>query len=230
MASLLVILASMSWLHDHAHRQLQRCPRLSDNAPMAQHVARLSTGLRVRPFARAGLYLARIVAVGLIAIGVSGAVCGLIGYGYGDHTLAADSQSAHLSASRCADLTEYHPEKTDCIAAEMAHHADEIVEYRVAAGVLGLLAIAGYVIVRSRAALTESESREQRRRYLWIATGAFGLAAAILLGIGTGVQLGSGDAAPRWFADGSVSFVFFVLHALWRARANAELASLGSDM
>jgi hypothetical protein len=187
---------------------------------MAPYVARLNAGLRVPPFARSRLFFAQMVAVGLIAIGLSGVVCGLIRYRYGDHTLALDSQSAQLSASRCADLMEYHPEKTTCAAAELAHHADEIVEYRLAAGVLGLLALGAYVVVRSRSDLTDDESHDQRRRYLWLATGAFGLGAVILLSIGTSVQLGSGDAALRWFTDGAVSFAFFLFSASMLARAN----------
>jgi hypothetical protein len=190
---------------------------------MAQHVARLNTGIRIPPLARSGLFLPRMAAVGLIAVGLSGAVCGLIRYRYGDHTLALDSQSAHLSASRCADLLEYHPEKTTCAAAELAHHADEIVEYRLAAGVLGLIAAAGYVVLRRRSKLSSEESREQRRRYLWLATGAFGLGAAMLIGTGATVQLGSRDAVPRWFADGGISFVFFLLHAYWLRRSNARV-------
>ena len=180
---------------------------------MAQYVAPLHAGLRVPPFARSWLFFAQMVAIGLVAIGVSGVACGLIRYEYGDHTLALDSQSLQLSASRCADLMEYHAEKTTCAAAELAHHADEVVEYRLAAGILGLLMLGTYVAVRSRSDLTFDESREQRRRYLLLATVAFGLGAATLLTIGTSVQLGSGDAAPRWFADGAVSFAFFLLSA-----------------
>jgi hypothetical protein len=187
---------------------------------MAQYVARLHAGLRVPPFVRSRLFLAQMVAVGLIAIGLSGMLCGLVRYRYGDHTLALDSQSAQLSASRCADLMEYHPEKTTCAAAELAHHADEIVEYRLAAGVMGLLALAAYFVVRSRSDLTDDESRAQRRRFLWLATGAFGLGAVILLSIGTSVQLDSGDAAPRWFTDGAVSFVFFLFFSSMLAKTH----------
>jgi hypothetical protein len=187
---------------------------------MAQYVARLNAGLRVPSFLRSRLFLAQMVVVGLIAIGLSGVACGLIRYRYGDHTLALDSQSAGLSASRCADLLEYHPEKTTCAAAELAHHADEIVEYRLAAGVLGLLALGAYAVVRSRSDLTDDESREQRGRYLWLATSAFGLGALILLSIGMSVQLGSGDAAPRWFTDGAVSFAFFLFSVSMLAKTN----------
>ncbi|MHB8377685.1 MAG: hypothetical protein ACYDEB_12135 [Dehalococcoidia bacterium] len=187
---------------------------------MTQRAARLTTGLRVPGLIRPYLYLARMVAVGLIAIGVSGAVCTMVRSRLGNSALAADQQSAYLSPTRCADLMEYHPEQTTCAGAEQAHHADEIVEYRLAAGVLGLLAAAAYALVRWRTGFSAGESRTQLRRYLLVATIAFGGAAAVLLGIGAGTQLGSGDTAPRWFADGGVALAFFLLHALWWARLN----------
>jgi hypothetical protein len=97
----------------------------------------------------------------------------------------------------------------------MEQHPDEIVEYRLAAGVLGLLAAAAYAAFRWRASFSDDESRRQLRAYLRIATGAFGLGAAVLLGTAVGVLLAGGDAAPRWFADGSVAMACFAGHARW---------------
>jgi hypothetical protein len=115
---------------------------------------------------------------------------------------------------------EYHSEKTTCAAAELAHHADEIVEYRLMAGVLGLLALVAHLVARSRSDLTDGEARGQRRRFLSLATAAFGLGAVILLSTGTSVQFGSGESAPRWFTDGAVSFAFFLFSASMLARTH----------
>ena len=178
---------------------------------MTRYASRFALALHLPDLLRPNLYLARILAVGLIAIGMSGGVCQVVGWQMGDHALAADSESTYLSAARCADLAEYYPAKT-CAAAEMAHHADEIVRNRVAAGVLGVLALAGYLLLRRKLRLDDEERREQARRYALLAIAAFSLAAALLLGIGTGVTLGSGDAAPRWFADGAVAAAFALVH------------------
>lgn len=181
---------------------------------MTELVARIERA-RITGIVRAHLYVARMVAVGLIAIGVSGAVCQVVGYSLGDHALAADSQVAQPSAERCAEYMEYAPGKATCAAAEMAHHADETVRNRVAVGILGLIAVAGYVLFRMRSAYDVRESAAQTHAYLLMATAAFGIAAAVLLGTGIGVALGSGDAAPRWFTDGGVAAAFFAAHALW---------------
>src|SRR5437764_7119166 len=115
---------------------------------MAQYVTRASASSRVRLFVRPRLFVAQMVAVGFVAIGVSGLSCAAIRYRYGDHTLAFDHEGAYLSELRCADLSG--AEKTMCAATRLAHHADEIVELRLAAGVVGLLALAAYLVTRSR--------------------------------------------------------------------------------
>jgi hypothetical protein len=209
---------SIHWVHRDSPAELRASLEPGDDSHMAEYVGRLRAGVQVPRPARAHLYLLRTAALAFIAIGVSGAVCGFVRYRYGDHTLAADSQSQTLSAARCADLLEYHPEKTNCSAAELAHHADEVVEYRLGAGVMGLLAMATYFIARSRLGLTDGERLQQEFRYLASATAAFALAAAMLIGVGVGVQFNSGEAAPRWFSDGGVALAFFVLHAAWLLR------------
>ena len=149
-------------------------------------------------------------------------MCQLVGYSLGDHALAADSQVAQPSAERCAEYMEYAPGKPTCAAAEMAHHADEIVEYRLAAGLFGVLALMAYAGFRWVAGFTDDEARRQIHRYLLLASVTFGLAAAALLGIGVGAMLGGGDAAPRWLTDGGVAGG--VLRRAWAlaARDRAE--------
>jgi hypothetical protein len=171
--------------------------------------------IRLARFVRGHLYVIRMLAIGLIAVGMSGAACQLVGYSLGDHALAADSQVAQPSAERCAEYMEYAPGKPTCAAAEMAHHADEIVEYRLAAGLFGVFALTVYAGWRWVAGFTDDEAQRQLHRYLLLASVTFGLAAAVLLGIGIGALLGGGDAAPRWFVDGGVAAVVFTGHGLW---------------
>jgi hypothetical protein len=181
---------------------------------MTELISRLDQ-IHLARIIRAHLYIVRMLAIGLVAIGLSGAVCQLVGYRLGDHALAADSQVAQPSAERCAEYMEYAPGKPTCAAAEMAHHADEIVEYRLAAGLFGVLALVTYAGFRWVAGFTDDEARRQIHRYLLLASVTFGLAAAALLGIGVGAMLRGGDAAPRWLTDGGVAAGFFAVHGLW---------------
>src|SRR5690349_71174 len=115
---------------------------------MTHRAARLSGSLPLAHLVGSNLYLARMVAAGLLAIGLSGVLCSVLGFRLGDHTIAAadDSRSA-TSAERCADLREYYPDKPTCVAAEIAHHADEVVAVRVGAGILGLIALACWTFI-----------------------------------------------------------------------------------
>ena len=83
---------------------------------------------------------------------------------------------------------------------------------------MGLLALAAYLVARSRLGLGEKESLAQRRRSLWLATVSFGLAATILLSFGASDHLGHGDAAGHVFIDGGVSLAFFLFSASTLAR------------
>jgi hypothetical protein len=201
-----------------AFGRLRRRRRSPDTPLMAEYITRRSASSPVLLFMRSRLFVAQMVAVGFIAIGVSGVCCGAIRYRYGDHTLAFDQETAYLSELRCADLLD--AEKAMCAAARLAHHADEIVEVRLAGGVVGLLALAAYFVARSRLGLEDNEWLVQRRRFLWLATLSFGLAATILLSVGATHQLRSGDAAGHLFIDGGVSLAFFLVSTSMLARTD----------
>ena len=183
---------------------------------MMQRAARLPAVPSVIGVTRSHLYFVRLVAVGLIAVGVSGCVCWGIRSRFGDDALAAGTMSAHLSDDRCADLFEYQPASIDCAHAEIAHHADEIVAYRFTAGIVGVLAIAAYFVAcQLLKPEVEDAGGRQRRAYRLLAVVSFGAAALVLLAIGSGVAARDpSNAAPRWFADGGVSLAFFVVHAV----------------
>jgi hypothetical protein len=168
-------------------------------------------------------FLGQFMAVGMLAIGISGAICWGIGHRYGKNVIAGDGQSAHLSAARCDYLLEYYPAKS-CSLAELAHHYDEDVSYRlgmtaVAAVVFGATLVAGRVLK-----ITDEERRRQRPWHYTLGVAAFGLAAATLLSIGFGkLAAGSTAGTGRWLSDGSVSLAFFALYAAagWQSRSLA---------
>jgi hypothetical protein len=183
---------------------------------MAQYMARPHASSGALLFVRSKLFVVQMIAVGLLAIGVSGVCCAAVRYSYGDHTLAFDQETAYLAELHCGDLPD--SERTTCAAARLAHHADEIVEVRLAAGVVGLLALAAYLVARSRFGLGDAEPMVQRRRFLWLAALSFGLAATVLLSIGASDRLRSRDVAAHVFIDGGVSLAFFVVSASMLAR------------
>lgn len=90
---------------------------------------------------------------GLIAVGVSGLVAEVFGRVYGAAFVAGDAPGVTYTADRCADYFEYFPHARDCADAAALHHWGEIVESRVAVGVLGLLALLLLWLVRRGTAL-----------------------------------------------------------------------------
>jgi hypothetical protein len=121
-----------------------------------------------------------IGAVGLLAIGLSGLLSLSIGKVAGKNYVAGTAEGVTYTPARCADFLEYHPEAPDCASAAVAHHFDEVVWYRVAAGSLGLVALGLYVIARRR----WPRSRLPRIFAPTIGTALFGLAALGLLFLG----------------------------------------------
>lgn len=91
--------------------------------------------LPLRAFMRPAVGLA---AVGAIAVGLSGLVSELFGRLWGAGFVSGDLPGVAYTAARCAVLQTPHP-GLDCAQAAAAHHWGEVVEYRVAFGVLGLV-------------------------------------------------------------------------------------------
>lgn len=171
------------------------------------------------------LALGLLFGIGMSAIGASGLVAGVLGSAFSQRFVAGDTNGVSYTAARCADFLSYVPHAGSCEAAATAHHFDEVVSYRLAAGVLGLLALGGWWLLRRRLG--------RRRRGVLpegfvptIGATLFGLAACALLGLGglpvllgrpagTGELLSGGMVALVAFAGFAVAF----LHELRPAAA-----------
>ncbi len=68
-----------------------------------------------------GLGLSRLAGVGLVAIGISGAVSLAAGAAFGKDFVSGDPPGVTYTAERCAELIGYYPEGT-CRTAATAHH------------------------------------------------------------------------------------------------------------
>jgi hypothetical protein len=97
-----------------------------------------------------GFALTRLAIAGLVAIGISGVVAGIFGWAFGRSFVAGDPPGVTYTAARCADFLEYSPGATTCREAAEWHHYGEVVQYRLGAGLLGVLLLAAYALARRK--------------------------------------------------------------------------------
>lgn len=130
-------------------RAVERCgtPAAVAKRFAAEQPDRLFSLEVLRQVARAAVFL---VAVGLIAIGVSGGVAQVMGSASSARFVAGDAPGFVNPPSRCDYYLEYYPQGSTCSGAAALHHLDEVVMYRVAAGVIGLVLMAAYAWERRR--------------------------------------------------------------------------------
>ncbi len=129
--------------------------------------------------------MARLAAVGLLAIGVSGLLAGGMGLLFGKRFVAGDPPGITYTTARCADFFEYAPGASTCEEAGTEHHFSEVVDYRVAAGVLGLVVLGSYAWWRRRSrARGEAAPTDALPAGFTatVATALFGLTSVLLLG------------------------------------------------
>lgn len=149
---------------------------------------------------------AALAVVGLVAIGVSGGVAAAMRAAAGPAFMANNLTRVPLSAERCAELRRLEPSAPTCGDAAVLHHADEIVTYRLAAGVVGV-AGAGVLLVGAA-----RRRRGRARRHTTdvlpaplvpaVAATAFGLAAIGLAVLG--VDAAIGDTGPGQYFSGAI--------------------------
>jgi hypothetical protein len=153
-------------------------------------------------------------AVALVAIGASGLIAELFGQAFGARFVSGDLPGTAYTPERCAEFLEYFPRAGSCTRAAELHHWGEVVQYRVAAGVLGLLVLGGYALWR----------RGRREpRYLGVlpdgfaatvATALYGVAAAgLLLQSLNGYVFGHGVGNGQWLSGAIVSLAMAAVYA-----------------
>jgi hypothetical protein len=186
-------------------------------------LASTRTLLQTKPLRRALILAASmLVAVGLLAVGVSGALAAASRAAWGDRFVAGNAPDVRYTASRCADLREYEPDASSCAAAAAAHQSDEVVTYRSALGLIGALVLGAWALARRRdrgAALPPTLVPA-------IGVTAFGGAAAALslVGIDTIVRYGSHAGAGQWLGGALVAGTV----AAWFAAKLADELAIGA--
>ena len=106
---------------------------------------RTSRALLLRQLVVAAVLLGGI---GLLSIGVSGLVAEGMGALFGKRFVSGDTPDISYTAERCAEFLEYAPHARTCEEAATIHHFGEVVDDRVAAGVLGLGALGVWWLLR----------------------------------------------------------------------------------
>jgi hypothetical protein len=144
--------------------------------------------------------------VGLVAVGLSGLAAAALGAAFGKAFVSGDAPGGTYTAARCADYLEYYPNAGSCRAAAVAHHFDEVVQYRAAAGVLGLLVLVAFWGLRRYGPLAGPAWAPRPDLVAVAGAGAFAGGAVFFGGTGS-MQLLSGlrDGAGQFLSAGLVS-------------------------
>lgn len=147
--------------------------------------------------------------VGAVAVGFSGALAAVIRAIGGSRALIDVAPGRVLSPADCARWLAGDPGAHSCAAAAVGDWANEVVYYRIALGVLGVLALAGYR--RLRRGVRPSPMLAVVRDTVGVA--AFAGAAAVTFGLGVdAVAVGGG--AGQWFSATPIAFVLAVIFAV----------------
>jgi hypothetical protein len=157
----------------------------------------------------------RLAGIALVAVGVSGLLAWGMGTVAGKGLVAGDPPGVTYSAARCADLREYAPQASNCAQAATEHHYGEVVDYRLAAGVLGgfVLAVSAWRRRRGRGAQQVDVLPE-----LFVPTVAAavaGMAGLLLTGQGVDLVVLKTDGGGGGYLSGGVVALGL---ALWLAR------------
>lgn len=174
-------------------------------------------GATARAIAKTCVFL---FGVGMLAIGASGVLALSFRAVFGDRFVAGDSIGVIYTASRCADFLEYAPDAVTCEAAASEHHAGEVVDLRIGAGMLGAVVLVGRWLVRRRGIPKGPPAQLPDGFVATIGASLFGAAAVLLGGEGLGVLVfeGPSHGPGQWISAGLVSLVVFAAfaHLLWR--------------
>jgi hypothetical protein len=162
----------------------------------------LSLPALARQIVASGLFLG---AVGGIAVGVSGVVTAIMGAIGGSTFIVDISSSTRLAPSDCVRWLSQDPAAHSCYHAALSDWTAEVVGFRLVTGVLGLLALGAFFLMRRRWA----------RRHLFgtlpasvidtVAVTVFGLAGAWTLGLGIDWLAQGHHGVGQWLSAAPIS-------------------------
>ena len=186
--------------------------------------ADLGLGSLLRPLF-VGTWL--VGAIGLLAIGLSAAVAELMGRAFGADFVAGDPEGVSYTAERCAEYLEYVPRATSCASAAAIHHWGEVVDYRAAAGILGLLALVALLLAR-RWVLRGPRWAPSRSAVAVVVLALMGVAGGLLGGLSS-LQLIFGDTSGVGanLSAALIASAVAMAAAVWAIRERIRPATAG---
>jgi hypothetical protein len=167
--------------------------------------------------------LVGLAGIGLAGIGASGVVAYGLGVAFGKTFVAGDPAGVTYTPARCRDFFEYAPHARNCEQAAVIHHYGEIVGYRLAAGLVGLVALGALWVIRRRAGVGRDLLPDGFAATIGLSL--TGIAAALLLASGfAAVAFEHGHGAGGALSGGIVSLALSCwfaasLHRVLRARS-----------
>jgi hypothetical protein len=150
-----------------------------------------------------------VTGVIFIAVGISGALAAVFGGLFGQDFVAQPLQPSEMTAERCADFLRLVPDAADCQSAGITHHFQEIVGYRLTTGVLGVLMVISYFLLRRYWPLARSRSALPRGLNETMGAAAFAVGAVLLFVMGlTGGMFAERDGLGEALSAEIVAIAF----------------------
>jgi hypothetical protein len=162
--------------------------------------------------------------IGLVAVGLSGVLAAGGGMAFGKSWVAGDPPSVHYSASRCADFSEYAPHARSCEVAATEHHFVEVVDFRIAAGLVGAFVLGACALLARRRSRLLRSDRLPLAFDATVAAVLFGAAALWLLGYGIDQQRLGYHGAGMYLSGGVVALVATAIASFRFARITTSIA------
>jgi hypothetical protein len=151
-------------------------------------------------------------AIVAVAVGVSGLVAALVRLVFGRTVLIDVAPNTVLLARDCARWLAGDPTAGSCRDAAIADWADEVVGYRVAVGVLGVLALLAYRLLRRRGSLVDVLPRAVSDT---VAVTGFAVGALLTLVLGwSAVATAGGHGSGQWFSASIVALIAAVIFSV----------------
>jgi hypothetical protein len=157
---------------------------------------------------------------GAVAVGMSGVVAGVMRLaGATNKILAGPWPTSGITASDCGRWLSIYPHASSCAQAAMADWANETVAYRVALGILGLVALAALWLARRRALPRHRWAQLPPTVLDTIGTTLFGASGASLAALGIdALVVGSGVGSGKWLSAAPVALAAAAVFGIRLAR------------
>ena len=164
--------------------------------------------------------------VGALAVGVSGLLAEAVGRLVSPAFVAGDAPGVTYTTARCADYLEYVPTARSCAVAAAVHHWGEVVDSRVAVGVLGLFGLLALLAARRWSGLRDPSWTPPWPLVAAVLVVLFGLAGLAVGGMSL-MQMAFGltSGAGANLSAGIVAAAAALTVAIWavrRARAGVN--------